>query len=108
MIVSKIFCNRNNDPSLNLVKVSHKQAIDFSIIDRRFSVVICHVVGVVVDVDILVLMVTVDTEKLAINVPSASAVGTNLNPDVITKGAETISEKSNGNLLLFYFLDMIS
>ena len=57
----------------------------------------------VIDVDTLVLVVTVDTEKLEVNVPSPSAVDTGSDLEVITTGAETIGGKSNANFLLFSF-----
>ena len=57
----------------------------------------------VIDVDTLVLVVTVDTEKLEVNVPSPSAVDTGSYLEVITTAAETIGGKSNANLLIFSF-----
>ena len=53
-------------------------------------------------------MVRVDTELLEVSAPSPSAVDTGSDPDVITTGAETIGRKSNANLLLFSFPDIIS
>ena len=58
-------------------------AIDFSIINRRFLVASCNVVEEVIDVDALALVVTVDTEKLEVNVPSQTAVDTGLDTAVI-------------------------
>ena len=58
-------------------------AIDFSIINRRFLVASCNVVGEVIDVEALALVVTVDTEKLEVNVPSQTAVDTGLDTTVI-------------------------
>ena len=58
-------------------------AIDFSIINRRFSVASCNVVGEVIDVEALALVVTVDTEKLEVNVPSQTAADTGLDTAVI-------------------------
>ena len=58
-------------------------AIDFSIINRRFLVASCNVVEEVIDVDALALVVTVDTEKLEVNVPSQTAVDTGLDTTVI-------------------------
>ena len=58
-------------------------AIDFSIINRRFLVASCNVVGEVIDVEALALVVTVDTEKLEVNVPSQTAVDTGLDTAVI-------------------------
>ena len=66
------------------------------------------VVGAVVGVDTLVLVVTVDTEKVEVNAPSPSTVDTGSDPDVITTGAETIGEKSKASLLIFPFPNMIS
>ena len=51
------------------VKVSPILAINFSPINRRFSVVTCHVAGAVVDVDTLTLVITEETDKLEVNVP---------------------------------------
>ena len=62
-------------------------AIDFSIINRRFLVASCDVVGAEVDIDELVLVVTVDTEKLEVNAPSPSAIDAGSDADVITTGA---------------------
>ena len=58
-------------------------AIDFSIINRRFLVASCNVVGEVIDVEALALVVTVDTEKLEVNVPSQTAADTGLDTAVI-------------------------
>ena len=58
-------------------------AIDFSIINRRVLVASCNVVEEVIDVDALALVVTVDTEKLEVNVPSQTAVDTGLDTTVI-------------------------
>ena len=58
-------------------------AIDFSITNRRFLVTSCNVVEEVIDVDALALVVTVDTEKLEVNVPSQTAVDTGLDTAVI-------------------------
>ena len=58
-------------------------AIDFSIINRRFLVASCNVVEEVIDVDALALVVTVDTEKLEVNVPSQTAVDTGLDTTII-------------------------
>ena len=85
--------------------MSPRQTTDLSI--RRFSVASCDVVGIV-GVDTLVSVVRVETEKLKVNVLSPSAVDTGSDQDVITTGAETIGGKSNTNLLLFSFRDMIS
>ena len=63
----------------------------------------CDVVGAVVGIDTLVLVVTVNTEKLEVHAPSPSATDTGTDPEVITTGAETIGGKSSSNLLLFFF-----
>ena len=88
--------------------MSPREAIDFSIIDRRFLVATYDVVGTVLDVDTLVLAVAVDTEKVEVNAPSPSAVDTGSDPDVIRAGAEAIGGKSNAILLVFPFPDIIS
>ena len=62
-------------------------AIDFSIINRRFLVASCDVVEAEVDIDELVLVVTVDTEKLEVNAPSPSAIDAGSDAAVITTGA---------------------
>lgn len=62
----------------------------------------------VIDVDTLVLVVTVGIEKLEVNVPLPTAVDTGSDLDVITTETETIGGKSNASLLLFYFPDMNS
>ena len=62
-------------------------AIDFSIINRRFLVASCDVVGAEVDIDELVLVVTVDTEKLEVHAPSPSAIDAGSDVAVITTGA---------------------
>ena len=62
-------------------------AIDFSIINRRFLVASCDVDGAEVDIDELVLVVTVDTEKLEVNAPSPSATDAGSDAAVITTGA---------------------
>ena len=62
-------------------------AIDFSIINRRFLVASCDVVEAEVDIDELVLVVTVDTEKLEVNAPSPSAIDAGSDATVITTGA---------------------
>ena len=65
--------------------------------------------GAVLDVDTLVLVVAVDTEKVEVNTPSPSAVDTGSDPaDVIRAGADPIGGKSNANLLLFSFTDIVS
>ena len=58
-------------------------AIDFSITNRPFLVASCNVVEEVIDVDALALVVTVDTEKLEVNVPSQTAVDTGLDTTII-------------------------
>ena len=79
-----------------------------SIIDRRFLVATWDVIGAVLDDDTLVLAVAVDTEKVEVNAPSPSAVDTGSDPaDVIRAGADHIGGKSNANLLLFSFPDII-
>ena len=62
-------------------------AIDFSIINRRFLVASCDVVGVEVDFDELLLVVTVETEKLKVKAPSPSAIDAGSDAAVITTGA---------------------
>ena len=62
-------------------------AIDFSIINRRFLVASCDVVGAEVDIDELVLVVTVDTEKLEVHAPSPSAFDAGSDVAIITTGA---------------------
>ena len=66
----------------------------------------CDIVGAVVGVDTLVLVVTVDTEKLEVHAPSPSATDAGTDPEVITTGAETIGGKSSSNLLIFSFSDL--
>lgn len=122
-------CNKNNDPcdcsyfdafaywkyhylvfwrSANLVKAPPRLEINFSSINRGISVAIYDVVAAVVDVDTLVLVVTVGIEKLEVNVPLPTAVDTGSDLDVKTTETETIGRKSNASLLLFYFPDMNS
>ena len=94
--------------SANLVKAPPRLAINFSSFNRGISVAIYDVVAAVVDVDTLVLVVTVGIEKLEVNVPLPTAVDTGSDLDVITTETETIGGKSNASLLLFYFPDMNS